>query len=115
MLYELTVLFRVEGGAGTREVCGEVPVDDMSCDYYKGQLNEMLKGFKINVIKKEYDGVKRLAYDIDGEAYAGYMWYEFEVKDSIAPVVIRAIKQMLNDMHPNVLTYLLVREVSKGE
>lgn len=54
----------------------------------------------------ENDGIKRLAYDIQGETHAGYFWVEGSLKNSKK---VKLAKFLDND--PRILRYLLVNQV----
>lgn len=86
--YELTVLIR----------------DNDNREKILDRVNELVSAYSVKIVDYQEDGLKRLAYVIDGEQYAYYYFWTFET-----PQEFRApeITQELGTTE-DVLRYLLV-------
>lgn len=87
MLYELTII--------TPEVATEVDIE---------QLERVIRRYATEIGKKEDDGVKRLAYSIQGHTRGHYLYYELNLTQGKP----QELSSVLN-INDTVLRYLLVR------
>lgn len=75
------------------------------CDVYVelDKITDQIKELGGDVVRKEYEGVKRLAYEISGEARGDYNYFVVDIpKENVAPL---ANKLEIND---KVLRFLLI-------
>lgn len=86
--YELTVIMRA----------GCITDDEWA------EIEKKIKELDGKIIKQENDGIKRMAYSIDGEERAEFRYAEIELPHNKA----QALGSWFNIRH-NVLRYLLVR------
>lgn len=111
MVYKLTILERLDEGS-VRSKSG-------SANEAGGKIAELLDILNVRILKHEYDGVKRLAYEIKGEQFAGYDYYEFEAYDDRGNSICQLIDALLggtyNPWSAVVLRHLCVRQVTKEE
>lgn len=86
--YELTVLIR----------------DNDNREKTLDRVNELVSAYSVKIVDYQEDGLKRLAYEIDGEQYAHYYFWTFETPQEFhAP----EITQKLDTME-DVLRHLLI-------
>ena len=88
--YELTVLFH--------------PDLEMNLDPALDKLRKLVATNKGEILKEENDGKKRLAYEIAGQEFAVYYYFDVQLPDE-AP---KKISSALN-ITDEVLRYLLVK------
>lgn len=103
MIYELTILERLDDGSA-RNTNG-------SASLARDKIAALLSVLDVRILKHTYDGVKRLAYEIEDEQYAGYDYYEIEVDDDKGSLVCRLISTLLGGQtswSDVVLRYLMV-------
>ena len=87
MLYELTII--------TPEATTEVDIE---------QLERVIRRYATEIGKKEDDGIKRLAYSIQGQDRGHYLYYEINLLQGKP----QELSSVLN-INDTVLRYLLVR------
>lgn len=112
MIYELTVLERLDAGS-------EQSRQGIASDA-KGYVAKLLTAFDIKILQHEYDGVQKLSFKIGEQDYAGYDYYEYEVLDRKATVVAMALDSALRELtrldgEKAVLRHLIIRQMSPEE
>lgn len=74
----------------------------------KIELEKRIRAFG-KIARRKIDGVKRLAYEIQGEDYALYLFYELELEGGEAT----RLADLLN-IDDRILRYLLVKQDTRG-
>lgn len=75
----------------------------------KMELEKKIRAFG-RIARRKVEGVKRLAYGIQGEEFALYLFYELELEGGKATRLSNSLN--VDDM---VLRYLLVKQDIRGE
>ena len=88
--YELSILFH--------------PDLEMNLDPVIDKIKKLIEGNGGKITKEENDGKKRLAYQINGQDFAVYYFYDIELPAE-APAKISSVLNITDE----VLRYLLVR------
>ena len=90
MIYELTIIFKPE-------------VEDAVAERRLRNIVEAMGG---EIIKRDWEGVKTIAYQMRGYTEGDYFFAEVGLNN---PKEAEALSDYLND-HENVLRFLLVRQ-----
>lgn len=111
-VYELTVLERLDKDS--------VKSKDGTANEARASVAELMSVLNVNILKHQYDGVKKVAYEIQGEQFAGYDYYEFEVVDSKGSNVCKVIDQLLgswltSEFQDVALRWLCVKQLTPEE
>ena len=70
----------------------------------KVKVNEIIEKNNVKVESEDLWGVKKLAYDIDGEKEGYYLFYNLEASPDIIKKIIGAFR-----LNANILRYLFVK------
>lgn len=111
-IYELTVLERLDKNS-VKSRAG-------SASIARDSIAELIGLFDVKVLMHSYDGVKRLAYECDGEQFAGYDYYELEIDDDRGSTLCKAIDQLLTrwltpELQKAALRWLCVKRYTEDE
>lgn len=99
---ELTVLLKPDVKYKNETDPNKIPIN---VSY--ARLERIINALSVQLVKQEMEGIKRLAYKIDGFNCAVYVFYELEVEGRRCDAVVGVLNDLLLK-EPDVLRHLAI-------